>query len=621
MESDAVDSAVTGEPITGINDNSSLSQVYSINKYGQLVKMESFSDSSSNTIDVDQAPEPVGGSCRVRTPAVNVSSMVVSSSVNNTLFPVKLVVTADALNSKMKSGTLRLSPGTAVKGSQPTLMCVANSLPSVVNKVNKVSLVPAQNLTFVANSSPKKVAVISVPVKQPPLSRSVIQPDLKTANSLKVDLTVHDGPVIDLVDSPVKVEVSSESKNLQLVSLNPVPVQPFHSELQTLTHLPKQPTSSLLSQTSTVSGPAASQVKFVKLLTVPSYHDTVKNSSNKAFLKSTSSSSSVHLIIPPRKTVCTSQAVSSTPIAYLPLTQAKVPLPKRTILPSPWKPACNQKVSADELKSAVAHMTKQAALTIIDIQRQSSTSSLGKASSSPAASRKSKDSSNDVNSGADRARRPCNCSKSQCLKLYCECFSNGEFCSDCNCFNCANNLKHEDDRQRAIRACLERNPYAFHPKIGKSRGDSSRQHSKGCHCKRSSCLKNYCECYEAKILCTDLCKCFGCKNLESNMTSHKLQYLADAADKRSQQQLAAANRFDSEISYIMKPINDVNGQRPSHSFITMDVVEATNACLLATAEECIAMLHSDRVVERQILEEFGRCLEQVIDASSRSSAF
>lgn len=60
--------------------------------------------------------------------------------------------------------------------------------------------------------------------------------------------------------------------------------------------------------------------------------------------------------------------------------------------------------------------------------------------------------------------------------------------------------------------------------------------------------------------------------------------------------------------------------RPSHSFITMDVVEATNACLLATAEECIAMLHSDRVVERQILEEFGRCLEQVIDASSRSSS-
>jgi len=28
-------------------------------------------------------------------------------------------------------------------------------------------------------------------------------------------------------------------------------------------------------------------------------------------------------------------------------------------------------------------------------------------------------------------------------------------------------------------------------------GDSvSRQHCKGCNCKRSGCLKNYCECYE-----------------------------------------------------------------------------------------------------------------------------
>ena len=33
----------------------------------------------------------------------------------------------------------------------------------------------------------------------------------------------------------------------------------------------------------------------------------------------------------------------------------------------------------------------------------------------------------------------CNCKKSKCLKLYCECFANGLFCSrDCECLNCAN---------------------------------------------------------------------------------------------------------------------------------------------------------------------------------------
>ena len=50
---------------------------------------------------------------------------------------------------------------------------------------------------------------------------------------------------------------------------------------------------------------------------------------------------------------------------------------------------------------------------------------------------------------------------------YCDCFANGEFCHNCNCTNCYNNLDHEEDRQRAIKACLDRNPLAFHPKIGK----------------------------------------------------------------------------------------------------------------------------------------------------------
>lgn len=43
------------------------------------------------------------------------------------------------------------------------------------------------------------------------------------------------------------------------------------------------------------------------------------------------------------------------------------------------------------------------------------------------------------------------------------------------------------------------------PKIGKSKSagpDTIRRHNKGCNCKRSGCLKNYCECYEVSELLT-----------------------------------------------------------------------------------------------------------------------
>ena len=36
--------------------------------------------------------------------------------------------------------------------------------------------------------------------------------------------------------------------------------------------------------------------------------------------------------------------------------------------------------------------------------------------------------------------KPCNCEKSQCLKLYCECFARNELCTKyCNCRDCKNN--------------------------------------------------------------------------------------------------------------------------------------------------------------------------------------
>ena len=59
-----------------------------------------------------------------------------------------------------------------------------------------------------------------------------------------------------------------------------------------------------------------------------------------------------------------------------------------------------------------------------------------------------------------KSKRPCNCTKSQCLKFYCDCFAAGEYCSGCNCKDCLNDHDSED-RERAVKMCMERNPFAF----------------------------------------------------------------------------------------------------------------------------------------------------------------
>ena len=52
--------------------------------------------------------------------------------------------------------------------------------------------------------------------------------------------------------------------------------------------------------------------------------------------------------------------------------------------------------------------------------------------------------------------------------------------------------------------------------------------------------------------------------------------------------------------------------------MTREVVEATCACLVAQAEEAERTHQQEVQEEKMILEEFGRCLMQVIESSHRS---
>lgn len=105
----------------------------------------------------------------------------------------------------------------------------------------------------------------------------------------------------------------------------------------------------------------------------------------------------------------------------------------------------------------------------------------------------------------------CNCSKSRCVKLYCECFALGTYCEGCSCRNCKNKPRYEQRRKRIIDSITEKNPEAFSPKFSKEEGNGT-VHSRGCRCRKSRCSQRYCECFQSGIKCTAKCICTDCVN-------------------------------------------------------------------------------------------------------------
>ena len=111
----------------------------------------------------------------------------------------------------------------------------------------------------------------------------------------------------------------------------------------------------------------------------------------------------------------------------------------------------------------------------------------------------------------------CNCKNSGCLKRYCECFSRMKYCDvNCQCKNCLNNIKYEKERNEAIRIYLIKSPVSF-KKINMDLNNVT------CNCKKSNCLKNYCECFQFGLKCTYSCGCVDCKN--RNLFEKKLFFV------------------------------------------------------------------------------------------------
>ena len=86
----------------------------------------------------------------------------------------------------------------------------------------------------------------------------------------------------------------------------------------------------------------------------------------------------------------------------------------------------------------------------------------------------------------------CCCTKTQCIRKYCQCFNEGRYCVDCDCRNCLNQL----------------------PKYSSTNIKNVQTKTVICTCTKSGCNKNYCECFKSGEKCTSLCRCVNCENCD-----------------------------------------------------------------------------------------------------------
>ena len=104
----------------------------------------------------------------------------------------------------------------------------------------------------------------------------------------------------------------------------------------------------------------------------------------------------------------------------------------------------------------------------------------------------------------------CRCKKSNCMKLYCDCFANGEKCIGCNCVNCSNVIGNEINIKKVYDEVVGKNPVSMKLNLQKE------FKTNGCNCSKSNCLKKYCECFKAGLKCSKTCRCKTCDNIDKN---------------------------------------------------------------------------------------------------------
>ena len=108
----------------------------------------------------------------------------------------------------------------------------------------------------------------------------------------------------------------------------------------------------------------------------------------------------------------------------------------------------------------------------------------------------------------------CTCTRTQCQKKYCACFSYGIPCQGCECKGCLNTPKEKENN-----ILLNKDEINVH-NIDIFQENKFMQNM-GCNCTKSHCLKKYCECFKMFRNCGSLCRCMDCQNKNSFLENNE----------------------------------------------------------------------------------------------------
>ena len=98
---------------------------------------------------------------------------------------------------------------------------------------------------------------------------------------------------------------------------------------------------------------------------------------------------------------------------------------------------------------------------------------------------------------------------------------------------------------------------------------NAKKHFKGCNCRKTKCLKNYCECFQAGVKCSNLCTCDNCENCEDKPTNHNNKWGG-----------VAQNAYAENISMVKAMISKENVQGSENMRPGLEKVEHKHNVLM-----------------------------------------